>query len=135
MENYQKIEQKLGFDKIKESLLLRCSTRYARERVETEKVSTNPNTIIKRLSLTDEMRLICMFEASFPSEGYIDSIEYLKPLETESSVLSLENLVKLHTFLENLRALLNFFRNCKSEQYPNLKSMAEPVLFFPEIGK
>ena len=135
MENYQKIEQKLGFDKIKESLLLRCSTRYARERVETEKVSTNPNTIIKRLSLTDEMRLICMFEASFPSEGYIDSIEYLKPLETESSVLSLENLVKLHTFLENLRALLNFFRNCKSELYPNLKSMAEPVLFFPEIGR
>ncbi len=135
MENYIKIEQKLGFDKIKESLSLRCSTRYARERVETEKVSTNPATILKRLSLTDEMRLICMFEPSFPSEGYIDSIEYLKPLETESSVLSLENLVKLHTFLENLRAILNFFGKCKPEQYPNLKNMAGPVLFFPEIGR
>ncbi len=133
MENYIKIEQKLGFDKIKESLLLRCSTRYAKERVETEKVSTNPATILKRLALTDEMRLICMFEPSFPSEGYIDSIEYLKPLETESSVLSLENLVKLHTFLENLKAILNFFGKCKPEQYTNLKNMAGPVLFFPEI--
>ena len=135
MENYIKIEQKLGFNKIKESLLLRCSTRYARERVETERVSTNPSTILKRLSLTDEMRLICMFEPSFPSEGYIDSIEYLKPLETESSVLSLDNLVKLQIFLENLRSILNFFGKSKPEQYPNLKNMAGPVLFFPEIGR
>lgn len=135
MENYIKIEQKLGFDKIKESLLLRCSTNYAKQRVENEKVSTNPATIEKRLALTDEMRLICMFEQSFPSEGYIDSIEYLKPLETESSVLSIENLRKLQIFTENLRALLGFFNKCKPEQYPNLKRMAEPELFFPEISR
>ncbi len=135
MENYIKIEQKLGFDKIKESLALRCSTRYARERVESERVSTNPRTILKRLTLTDEMRLICMFEQSFPSEGYIDSIDYLKPLETDSSVLGLENLQKLRTFLENLQALLTFFKKCSAEQYPNLKEMAAPVLFFPEIAQ
>ena len=135
MENYIKIEQKLGFNKIKESLSLRCSTNYAKERVETEKVSTNPGTILKRLSLTDEMRLICMFEPSFPSEGYIDSITFLKPLETESSVLSIENLRKLQIFLENLKSILAFFKKCKPEQYPNLKGMAEPILFFPEIGR
>ena len=135
MENYIKIEQKLGFNKIKESLALRCSTDYARERVENERVSTNPKTILKRLSLTDEMRLICMFEPSFPSEGYIDSITFLKPLETESSVLSIENLRKLQIFLENLKSILAFFKKCKPEQYPNLKGMAEPILFFPEIGR
>lgn len=135
MENYLKIEQKLGFDKIKESLALRCSTRYAKERIESEKFSTNPQTIEKRLALADEMRLICMFEPSFPSEGYIDSIEYLRPLETISSVLTLENLRKLHTFLENLRSILAFFNKCKPEQYPNLKKMAEPILYFPEIGR
>ncbi len=135
MENYIKIEQKLGFDKIKESLVLRCSTRYARERVESEKVSSNPATIEKRLALTDEMRLICMFEPSFPSDGYIDSIDYLKPLETESSVLSIENMRKLQIFTENLRALLGFFKKCSPEQYPNLKNMAQPVLFFPEISR
>lgn len=135
MENYIKIEQKLGFDKIKESLILRCSTRYAKERVENEKVSSNPATIEKRLALTDEMRLICMFEPSFPSDGYIDSIGYLKPLETESSVLNIENLRKLQIFTENLRALLGFFKKCNPEQYPNLKNMAQPVLFFPEISR
>ena len=70
MENCIKIEQKLGFEKIREQLLLRCSTNYARERVAGEKVSHNPATITKRLVLTDEMRLICMFESSFPQSGF-----------------------------------------------------------------
>lgn len=135
MENYLKIEQKLGFDKIKESLALRCSTKYAKERIEHEKFSTNAQAIEKRLALTDEMRLICMFEPSFPSEGYIDSIGYLRQLETESSVLTIENLRKLYIFLENLRSILAFFKKCKPESYPNLRKMAEPILFFPEIGR
>ena len=135
MENYLKIEQKLGFDKIKESLSLRCSTQYAKNRIDREKFSTNPQAIEKRLSLTDEMRLICMFEPSFPAEGYIDSIEYLRPLETASSVLTLENLRKLNIFMENLRSILSFFKKCKPEQYPHLKEMAEPILFFPEISR
>ena len=66
MENYLKIEQKLGFDKIKESLALRCSTNYAKERIGREKFSVNPQAIEKRLALTDEMRLICMFELAHP---------------------------------------------------------------------
>ena len=66
MENWVKIEQKLGFEKIKEQLAGRCSTNYAKERVRAEKVSHNARTIEKRLALTDEMRVICMFESSFP---------------------------------------------------------------------
>lgn len=135
MENCEKIEQKLGFEKIREQLLLRCSTNYARERVNSERVSHNPKVIEKRLSLTDEMRLICMFESSFPQNGFIDSIEYLKPLEVEFSSISLENMNKLYTFVENLKGVLNFFRHCKEGSYLNLKAMAEPIMFFPEITR
>lgn len=132
MDNYLKIEQKLGFEKVRESVALRCSTQYARERVAAEKVSLNPQTIEKRLILTDEMRLICLFETAFPASGFIDSIDYLKPLEVESTAISLENLNKLATFLENLRGVLNFFKGCKEENYPHLKAMAAPILFYPE---
>lgn len=135
MENYIKTEQKLGFEKIRESVALRCSTNYAKERVAAERVSFNPSTIEKRLTLTDEMRLICMFETNFPSSGFIDSIDYLKPLEIESATLSLENLNKLSVFMENLRGILNFFKGCKEERYPHLKEMAAPILFFPEITR
>ena len=135
MENCVKIEQKLGFEKIKEQLVLRCSTNYAKERVRGEKVSHNARTIGKRLSLTDEMRLICMFESGFPQSGFIDSIEFLKPLEVEYSSITLENMNRLYTFVENLKGVLNFFRTCKEGSYLNLKAMAEPITFFPEISR
>ncbi len=135
MDNYIKIERKLEFEKIRESIIARCSTNYAKDRVRNEKVSHHPNTIEKRLALTDEMRLICMFESNFPSSGFIDSIDFLKPLETEASIISLENLRKLSTFLDNLKGVLAFFKNCNQEKYPNLKGLAEPVMFFPEITR
>ena len=135
MENSIKIEQKLGFGKIREQLLLRCSTNYAKERVNGEKVSHNAATIQRRLVLTDEMRLICMFESSFPQTGFIDSIEFLKPLEIEYSSITLENMNKLYIFVENLKGVLQFFRNCRQGQYLALKAMAEPIMFFPEISR
>ena len=69
MENCRKIEEKLGFDKIKASLTERCCTEYAKGRVMEETVSTDPAEITRRLDLADQMRLICMFESSFPSGG------------------------------------------------------------------
>ena len=135
MENSAKIEQKLGFEKIREQLKLRCSTQYAKGRVDAEKVSHNPRIIEKRLSLTDEMRLICMFESSFPQNGFIDSIDFLKPLEVEYSSITLENMNKLYTFVENLKGVLNFFKNSKEGAYPQLKEMASPIMFFPEVSR
>lgn len=134
MENAAKTEQKLGFGKIREQLAARCSTAYARSRVEEEKVSFHPQTIEKRLSLTDEMRTVCMFENSFPSAGFIDGIPFLKPLETPSAVLNAENLKKLQIFLEHLKGLLAFFSS-KPGRYPCLQQMAAPILFFPEIAR
>ena len=135
MENSAKIEQKLGFEKIREQLRLRCSTNYAKGRVDAEKVSHNPKTIEKRLVLTDEMRLICMFESSFPQNGFIDSIDFLKPLEVEYSSITLENMNRLYTFVENLKGVLNFFKNSKEGAYPHLKEMASPIMFFPEVSR
>lgn len=135
MENSIKIEQKLGFEKIREQLLLRCSTNYAKERVKNEKVSHNASTITKRLVLTDEMRLICMFESGFPQNGFIDSIEFLKPLEIEYSSITLENMNRLYIFVENLKGVLNFFKGSKEGSYLALKAMAEPIMFFPEVSR
>lgn len=135
MENSAKIEQKLGFEKIREQLRLRCSTNYAKGRVDAEKVSHNPKTIEKRLQLTDEMRLICMFESSFPQNGFIDSIDFLRPLEVEYSSITLENMNRLYTFVENLKGVLSFFRGSKEGAYQALKEMASPITFFPEVSR
>ena len=56
-----RLEQKIGFDRIRRIISDRCSTAYAAERTAEETFSTNPSHIRKRLLLTDEMRLIMMF--------------------------------------------------------------------------
>ena len=96
----RRLEQKIGFDRIRNIISDRCSTAYAAERTATETFSTNPSHIRKRLLLTDEMRLIMMFEDSFPSGGFIDCIDFLKPLERSSAAIDLLSLRKLKTMLE-----------------------------------
>ena len=130
-----RLEQKIGFDRIRQIISDRCSTAYAAERTATETFSTNPAHIRKRLLLTDEMRLIMMFEDSFPSGGFIDCIDFLKPLEVGSSAIDLISLRKLRTMLDTLRRVTSFFEGIKDGVYPNLKRMSAPIMGFPEIQR
>ncbi|MGN0188485.1 MAG: hypothetical protein ACI395_03100, partial [Candidatus Cryptobacteroides sp.] len=68
-------EQKTGFDRIRKMISDRCSTQYATVRVAEERYSAEVPEIRKRLLLTDEMRLIMMFEEGFPSGGFIDCLD------------------------------------------------------------
>ena len=67
-----KLEAKLGFDRIREAVSDRCATDYAATRVLGETFCTDEAEIRRRLALTDEMRMILMFEDAFPTGGYID---------------------------------------------------------------
>ena len=133
MTNEVKIEGKLGFDKLRSGVAVRCSTSYGRERAESEAVSVDPGEIGRRLGLADEMRVILMFEASFPTSGFGDCIPFLVPLRSPFSHIVLPSLAMLRTSLEALRRILNFFSGCKDGQYPLLRDMASAVLSFPEI--
>ena len=129
-----RLEQKLGFDRIRTMIADRCSTDYAAARVEEEAFSTDPSEIRRRLQLTDEMRLILMFEENFPSSGYIDCIPFLEPIGRNASIDQL-SLGRLRTMLDTLRKVSNFFRGIKDGIYPALKQMASGFPGFPEIQR
>ena len=128
-----RLEQKIGFDRIRNIISDKCSTTYAAERTATETFSSKPSLIRKRLLLTDEMRLIMMFEDGFPSSGFIDCIDFLKPLENSSSAIDIISLRKLRTMLDTLRRVTSFFDDVKDGVYPNLKRMSSAILGFPAI--
>ena len=130
-----RLEQKIGFDRIRQIISNKCSTQYAADRAASETFSSVPGQIRKRLVLTDEMRLILMFEDSFPSGGFIDCIDFLKPLERTSSSIDLISLRKLRTMLDTLRKVTNFFEGVKDGVYPNLKRMSAHVMSFPEVQR
>ena len=101
----------------------------------TETFCTKEGQIRKRLLLTDEMRLIMMFEDGFPSGGFIDCIDFLRPLENASSAIDLVSLRKLRTMLDTLRKVTNFFEGVKDGVYPNLKRMSAHIMSFPEVQR
>ena len=82
----ERLEAKLGFDKVRAAIEGRCSTDYAAARVAGEEFSTDAGEIHRRHLLTDEMRLILMFEDSFPTAGYIDAIPFLEPIGKNASI-------------------------------------------------
>ena len=131
----KRLEAKLGFDRIRAMIADRCSTDYAAQRVALEAVVSDPAAIRRRLLLTDEMRLVVMFEENFPTNGYIDCLPFLTPLLKEGSSIDLLSLGKLRTMLETIRKVTVFFRGIKDGIYPNLKRMAAPISGFPDIQK
>ena len=129
------LEHKLGFDKIRDIIAARCLTEYAADRVREEEFSSSEKEVRRRLELTDEMRLILMFEESFPTNGYIDCLGFLKPLEKPSVAIDLLSLRKLKTVLETLRKVIFFFDSVKEGVYPNLKKMSGGIVSFSEITR
>ena len=119
-----KVEEKLGFDRVRRMVQDRCMTDYAADRVQSELFSTDPSEIRRRILLTDEMRLILMFEDSFPTSGYVDCLNFLVPLE-ESGVIDLLSLGKLKTLTETVRKATSFFHGVKDGVYPCLLRGAE----------
>lgn len=111
-----------------------CVTGYAIDRCRDEQVSVDPGEISRRLQLTDEMRIVCLFEDSFPS-GYVDTKPFLLPLKLPSSYILREDLVILRTSLENVRKILSFFNGAQKDLYPGLRKMTEGISYYPEISR
>lgn len=130
-----RLESKLGFDKIRKMVSDRCMTDYATRKVASEAFSTDKDIISRRLCLTDEMRLVLMFEENFPTSGYIDAIPFLEPLQREGTSIDALSLAKLKTATGTIRRVCSFFSSTKDGVYPQLKRLSSPVRNFPEVQR
>lgn len=130
-----RLEEKIGFDRIRGKIGNYCQTDYALAKCAEEEFLTEKSAIEYKLKITDEMRLILMFEDEFPLSGYIDAIEFLKPLETPSYSIDLQNLRKLRTLTTTLRKVVGFFDDDKKDIYPLLCDMSRSVFVFPEVQR
>ena len=131
----RRLEAKLGFDKVRETISNRCQTEYAADRVAGEEFSADPSVIGERLQLTDEMRLVLMFEDSFPTTGYIDALPFLQPLQKEGFSVDKHSLAKLGSMLELSRKTSQFFISIKDGVYPALKRLTAKMVSFPEVRR
>ncbi|MCD8207673.1 MAG: Smr/MutS family protein [Bacteroidales bacterium] len=130
-----RLEEKLGFDRVRGFVSHFCATDYAKGRTASETFCTDGEEILHRLLPVDEMKMILMFEDSFPRAGYVDCGGFLKGLEMPSSHIDLPSLGRLRTMLETIGGILGFFGSLKDGVYPNLKKMSRHILPFPEVRR
>mgnify|MGYP003318509499 CR=1 FL=1 len=125
----QRLETKLGFDKIRRIVSDRTLTEYASDKVASEEFSTDASIIRQRLNLTDEMRLVMMFEESFPTTGYIDAIPFLEPLQHPGTSIDTLNLAKLKTVIDTTYGVREFVNDRNTSYVVPVEVTANGALY------
>ncbi|MFI3319485.1 MAG: Smr/MutS family protein [Rikenellaceae bacterium] len=127
-------EQKIGFDRLREQVIAKCTTASGAAKVEAQLFSTSAKEIERRLTLCDEMRALLMMEQGFPSGDYADIDGVISKIGIEGSFLDVEEIVLLRRGLSAVGAIINFI-NAKAQngEYESLKRRGEGVNSFPDI--
>ena len=85
------IEQKLGFDRIRQ-MVAEHTTNLATRMADEMRFSSDFEKVQYELQLTEEMRQIVLMESEFPQQDFIDLTPALTHLHVGNTFIPLENL-------------------------------------------
>ncbi len=119
----QNIEQKLGFDKIRELIAEQCVSSLGRAFVYKIKFSDNYDLIEKLLKQVAEFKYLLQVEGNFIEQNYIDCHNSLIKANIEGAFLTEEELFNLKLSLRTVKTILHFFKE-KGANYPSLNDLA-----------
>ncbi len=123
------IEQKLGFDKIRELLREACVSTLGQQFVDKMRFSDHYETVDKLIRQTAEFKDIVQYEPGFPSSNYIDANPHLAKAAIEGAFLSEEEMYEVKLSLKTIADCLNFFARKEEHQYPALRELTLMVAF------
>lgn len=121
------IEQKLGFDRLRQWLHEACISPLGQRYVAKIRFSDQYKTIDKLARQTAEMKQIYAYGGDFPTQHYLDATPYLKRAAIEGTLLSQEEFFTLKSSLTTIRQCLTFFANQEPEAFPLLQEYAQSV--------
>jgi DNA mismatch repair protein MutS2 len=121
----QDLEQKLGFDRIREQLRELCLSPLGKAFVQKIRFSDNFAVIDKLTRQTAEMKAI-LEEASgeFPAQNYLDVTDALEKIRIEGMLLSLDEFFDLKLSLRTIRQVLKFLDDQEDGRFPFLRELA-----------
>ncbi|NJL14764.1 MAG: endonuclease MutS2 [Microscillaceae bacterium] len=127
----QNLEEKLGFDRVRELLKENCLSSLGQSRVEEMVFSLDYEEIACHTAQTDEFVRILQthYEEAFPSQHYLDVSLSLTKAAIEGAFLSEAEFYDLKLSLGTIRACLRFFRKAALDEYPELQKLAQEVVF------
>ena len=121
------IEQKLGFDRIRQMVAAQCTNALATRMADEMAFSSDYEPLRHELQLVEEMRQIVLMESSFPQQDFIDLTPILTHLRVGNTVIPLENLFDLKLSLRTIRECYYFLTAEEHQQYSALRDLAIEV--------
>ena len=114
------IEQKLGFDRIRQMVAEQCTNELAVRMAGEMAFTTNYERLTHELQLTEEMRQIVLMESEFPQQDFIDLTPTLAHLHVGNTFIALEALFDLKLSLRTIRECYHFLTAEEHQQYSAL---------------
>ncbi|MCF0073144.1 endonuclease MutS2 [Dyadobacter sp. CY261] len=121
------LEQKLGFDKLRDRLKELCISSLGQNYVEKIRFSENFGMVEKLVSQTAEMQRILELGENFPSQNYIDATPYLRRASIEGMLLTQPEFSDLKVSLLTIRLCLRFFESQEADAFPILGEYAKTI--------
>ena len=121
------IEQKLGFDRIRQMVAEQCTNTLAVRMADEMAFSSNYEPLCHELQLVEEMRQIVLMESNFPQQDFIDLTPILTHLRVGNTVIPLESLFDLKLSLRTIRECSYFLTAEEHQQYSALRNLAIEV--------
>lgn len=129
------IEQKIGFDKIRDILSQYCLSELGRYYVERIAFSTDFSTIQKLIAQTAELMRLMQGPDNFPTQNFIDVSPSLENARIEGSVLEEKAFFDIKSSLGAITSVLNFVASKPVNEYPQLHELAGPVQLDKQLLK
>ncbi|MBD0403823.1 endonuclease MutS2 [Flammeovirga sp. EKP202] len=123
------LEEKLGFDKLRELLKDKCNGEVGRSFVDKMRFTSDARFVRQRTAQVNECVNIYEAGESFPHSGFIDVGLFLDKVEIVNAFLLEEELFDLKTALTTLKECLTFFNSVDPALYPELVKISEGVEF------
>lgn len=124
----QDLEQKLGFDRIREQLSELCLSPLGQAFVQKIRFSDNFVVIDKLTRQTAEMKNILEeTTGEFLAQNYLDATPALEKIRIEGMLLSLDEFFDLKLSLRTIRQVLKFLADQEEGRFPFLTDLAGNV--------
>ncbi|WP_407654621.1 endonuclease MutS2 [Catalinimonas niigatensis] len=129
------LEDKIGFDSVRELVKSHCSSTLGTAYVDKMNFSDDFSLISKLLAQTEEFRKILVQEESFPSAHYIDVNAHLDKAKIPGTFLTEEEFHELQLSLDTIFRCLKFFKEDEEDAYPELKKLGDFISLDPNLLK
>ncbi|HEY8401581.1 MAG TPA: Smr/MutS family protein, partial [Cytophagaceae bacterium] len=121
------LEQKLGFDQIRELLKQECQGPLGQAYIDKMRFCNDWELILKLINQTAEFQKLINQGEVFPSGNFIDANPYLNKIKPEGAFLSPEEFRELKVSLFTITACLEFIDKKTDAEIPYLKELRKEV--------